>query len=201
MNVAGTQPDQTLPKRQWGYENWIYTAIAIWGFDRAIRLTRSVRNGVKTARVTIIDGDYMRVNIEGASGSGWRVWENHPFSVASVVLPPSDSLGAFKHDLDLEKLGSSTGSSDRDSHERRPHQSPATIGLTFLLRTQTGVTAQLQERMELPVLIESVYGPHEDLSAHCLALPEGGALPLASRTCAPIQVRQSCSEVPEATGS
>lgn len=163
-------------QRQWGYENWIYTAIAIWGFDRAIRLARLARNGIKTARVTTIDEDYIRVNIEGVSGSGhaylyfptltWRVWENHPFSVASAVLPPSDSLGAFKDDPDLEKLGSSTGSSDRDSHERRPHQSPAKIGLTFLLRTQAGVTAQLRKRTTLPVLIESAYGPHEDLSKY-----------------------------------
>ena len=88
---------------QWGYENWIYTAIAIWGFERTMRLARLVRNGIKTARVAVIDDDYVRVDIEHVSGSGhaylyfptlaWRVWENHPFSVASAVLPPSDQPG------------------------------------------------------------------------------------------------------------
>lgn len=57
-------------ERQWGYENWIYTAIAIWGFERAMRLARLVRNGIKTARVAAID-DYVRVDIEQVSGSGY----------------------------------------------------------------------------------------------------------------------------------
>lgn len=166
-------------ERQWGYENWIYVAIAIWGFERAMRLVRLARNGVKTARVTVIDDDYVRVNIENVSGSGhaylyfptltWRVWENHPFSVASVVLPPSDQPTVLKHDLDVEKLGHSTDGSDSDSLERRS-QVPAKVGLTFLLRTKAGVTGQLRKHATLPVLVESAYGPHEDLSEHSLLI-------------------------------
>ena len=160
---------------QWGYENCIYTAIAIWGFERAMRLARIVRNGVKTARVTVIDDDYIRVDIEHVSGSGhaylyfptltWRVWENHPFSVASAVLPPSDQPRALKLDIDVEKFGSSTGGSDSDSPERRP-QIHAKVGLTFLLRTKNGSTGQLRKHATLPVLVESPYGPHEDLSEY-----------------------------------
>ena len=162
-------------QRQWGYENWIYTAIAIWGFERAMRLARLARNGVKTARVTVIDEDYVRVNIENVSGSGhaylyfptltWRVWENHPFSVSSAVLPPSDRPVTLKHNADVEKHGGSAEGSDSDSSERQ-YQSHAKIGLTFLLRTKTGVTAQLAQHETLPVLVESSYGPHEDLSEH-----------------------------------
>lgn len=171
--------------RQWGYENWIYVAIAIWGFERAMRLARLARNGVKTARVTVIDEDYVRVNVENVSGSGhaylyfptltWRVWENHPFSVASVVLPPSDRPATLKHDLDVEKLGSSTDGSDSDSLERRS-QVPAKVGLTFLLRTKTGVTGQLRKHATLPVLVESAYGPHEDLSEHSLLICIAGGV-------------------------
>lgn len=172
-------------ERQWGYENWIYAAIAIWGFERAMRLARLARNGVKTAQVTVIDEDYVRVNVENVSGSGhaylyfptltWRVWENHPFSVASVVLPASDRPTTLKHDLDVEKLGNSTDGSDSDSLERRS-QVPAKIGLTFLLRTKGGVTGQLRKHATLPVLVESAYGPHENLSEHPLLICIAGGV-------------------------
>ncbi|MCJ1265028.1 hypothetical protein MMC22_004903 [Lobaria immixta] len=172
-------------ERQWGYENWIYTAIAIWGFERAMRLARLARNGVKTARVTVIDEDYVRINIEDVSGSGhaylyfptltWRVWENHPFSVSSAVLPPSDRPGTLKHDADVEKHGSSADGSDSDSPERL-YQSHTKIGLTFLLRTKTGVTGQLRKQVTLPVLVESAYGPHEDLSEYSLLICIAGGV-------------------------
>ena len=174
---------------QWGYENWIYTAIAIWGFERAMRIARLARNGIKTAWVTVIDEDYIRVNIEDVSGSGhaylyfpsltWRVWENHPFSVASAVLPPSDRTSTPNRGDDVEKLSSLAGSSDSDSLERR-HQSPAKIGLTFLLRTRTGLTGQLRKHVTLPVLVESGYGPHEDLSEHFLLICIAGGVGISA---------------------
>lgn len=179
-------------ERQWGYENWIYTAVAVWGFERAMRLARLARNGVKTARVTVIDDYYVRVNIEDVSGSGhaylyfptltWRVWENHPFSVASAVLPPTDRPGTLKHDIDVEKLGSSVGSVDSVVSELQ-HQSPSKVGLTFLLRTHKGVTGQLRNHMMLPVLVESAYGPHEDLSEYSLLICIAGGVGIT--TCIP----------------
>ena len=166
-----------LYNREWGYINWIYTGIAVWGFERAMRLLRLARNGIKTARVTIIDDEYLRVDIENTSGGGhaylyfptltWRVWENHPFSVASAVLPASDEdqHNTTLSDKDIEKLGSLASSSDSDSDERRYH-SPTKVGLTFLLRTKLGVTAKLGKHTTLPVLVENAYGPHGDLSEY-----------------------------------
>ncbi|KAL8708937.1 MAG: hypothetical protein Q9220_006269 [cf. Caloplaca sp. 1 TL-2023] len=160
---------------QWGYENWVYTATAIWGFERAMRLVRLARNGIKTARITVIDEDYVHVSIDGVSGSGhaylyfptltWRVWENHPFSVASAVLPGNQRANALKVNADVEKLSESTSSSEHHSPERQ-YPFPPTIGLTFLLRTKLGITGRLSRHSTLPVLIESGYGQHEDLSQH-----------------------------------
>ena len=143
-----------------------------------MRIVRVARNGIKTAQVTVIDEDYVSVNIEGVIGSGhaylyfptltWRVWENHPFSVASAVLP-SQRPRRLEHDADMEKLGSSAGSSDSDSSERG-YRSSVKIGLTFLLRTKGGVTRQLRQHASLPVLVESAYGPHEDLSGYSLLI-------------------------------
>ena len=172
-------------ERQWGYENWIYTAIAIWGFERAMRLARLVRNGVKTARITVIDKDYVRINIENVSGSGhaylyfptlsWRLWENHPFSVASTILSPDHRASTPEHDVDLEKLGDPTDGSDSDN-PNEPYKSHGTIGLTFLLRTKTGLTDQLRKHAMLPVLLESGYGPHEDLSQYALLICIAGGV-------------------------
>lgn len=179
--------------RQWGYENWIYTAIAIWGFERAMRLGRLARNGIKTAQVTVIDGDYVRVNIENVSGSGhaflyfptltWRVWENHPFSVASTVLSAGERPATLQYDADVEKLGTSSDGSDSDSHVRQNH-SPTKVGLTFLVRTKAGVTAQLGTHSTLPVLVESAYGPHEDLSDYSLLICIAGGVGITA--CIPI---------------
>ena len=172
-------------ERQWGYENWIYTAIAVWGFDRIMRLARLTRNGVRTAQVVTIDDDYVRVNIEGVSGSGhaylyfptltWRVWENHPFSVASTILPVTDRPDALKSNANFEKLDGSGGSFNSDNSERHLQLYPK-IGLSLLLRAQTGITRQLRSHTTLPVLVESAYGPHEDLSAYATLICIAGGV-------------------------
>lgn len=82
-----------LYENNWGYEIYIYVAGAVWGADRAIRVWRFVRNGVRRAHVTKVDDDYVRIDIDGVSAHGHvylyfptlsiKFWENHPFSVAS----------------------------------------------------------------------------------------------------------------------
>jgi hypothetical protein len=84
----------------WGYETWIFICMAVWGFDRVSRVLRLARYGVKTAEITVIDDEYVRITVPGIATSGhaylyfptltWRVWENHPFSVASTVLNSPD---------------------------------------------------------------------------------------------------------------
>ncbi|KAJ0420230.1 ferric reductase like transmembrane component-domain-containing protein [Aspergillus carlsbadensis] len=81
---------------QWGYENWIYIALAIWGFDRVFRVLRLARYGARSAEVTVVDGDYVKIVVRNVKAQGhvylyfptltWRVWENHPFSVLGDTL-------------------------------------------------------------------------------------------------------------------
>ncbi|KAL8314383.1 hypothetical protein RB593_008151 [Gaeumannomyces tritici] len=90
---------------QWGYEIWIWIACAFWASDRLVArpwrvLVRGGGGGVvKRAFVTVVDGDYLRLDIPGCrEGSGhvylyfptltWRVWESHPFSVAAALPGP-----------------------------------------------------------------------------------------------------------------
>ncbi|KAI1472664.1 uncharacterized protein F4812DRAFT_454479 [Daldinia caldariorum] len=86
-------------EHQWGYETWLYVVFAVWGFDRLIRLLRVLRNGVRTANITVINSDYVRIDIKGVVGAGhvylyfldWRFWENHPFSIVSSVIQQGDT--------------------------------------------------------------------------------------------------------------
>ena len=172
-------------QHQWGYEVWIYVAIAVWVFDRMLRLARLARNGIRYANVSVIDDDYIRVDVEGVGGDGhaylyfptltWRVWENHPFSVSSTVLHTrkvSTPKKVLKQPLaDIEKDGlttagvmSTSDSTDDDSDHQET--SPPKLAMTFLLRTRGGLTSLLRSISRIPVLVESPYGQHPDLSEH-----------------------------------
>lgn len=183
---------------QWGYELWILITIAIWGFDRVMRVLRFARNGVCTAQITPIDDDYIRIDIKGvASPAGhaylyfptltWRVWENHPFSAVSSVLLASEDSASLKktsesdvegqrprisgdasssnQDLDIKEMNSSSNqvSTNSRSGHLRP---PPSLGLTFFMRTRSGLTSQFQGLRSVPVLVESTYGKHEDLAGY-----------------------------------
>jgi hypothetical protein len=162
-------------QHSWGYETWIIITMAIWAFDRLARWFRIARTGLKTAEVTVIDDEYIRVTIPGVSTDGiaylyfptltWRVWENHPFSVASTILPsPTLALAHGKatslesHD-DIEKHPEIHSASPRsNSHSFSHHAVQA--GTTFYIRSKTGLTSSLRRRTTLPVLLEAGYHSH-----------------------------------------
>jgi Ferric reductase like transmembrane component len=71
-----------------GYIYYLWISIAFWVFDRLARVVRIAANGIKTAQVTIIDKDYIRVDIANVKAHGhaylyfptltpWMFWENH----------------------------------------------------------------------------------------------------------------------------
>jgi NAD(P)H-flavin reductase len=156
---------------QWGYEKWTYVAFAFWAFDRLLRVLRIARNGLQTARVTVIDEDYIRLDVPAVVASGqaylyfptitWRFWENHPFSIAgNLAVEPSKgnvTSGHEKGGFQVSQEGSFSGESKTASSSnssRLRHGS----GLSFVIRTHTGVTKQLRMRKTVPVLVESSYG-------------------------------------------
>lgn len=170
---------------QWGYETWIIIAFGCWGFDRLMRIVRIAKNGVRTATITVIDEDYIRLDILGVTASGsaylyfptltWRVWKNHPFSVAISIAHTAHNASRRLSEMSLpsavvqasEKLkapeiqSSSTdrGTSPIDSARlNRSQQPPLQVGLSFFIRTHKGTTPMLRTRKTLPVLIESSYG-------------------------------------------
>lgn len=79
-----------------GYSNWIALSLILWPVEKICRIYKIATSGYHMARVQIICEDYIQVTIprlEKAgyahlyflSATGWRVWENHPFSIASSI--------------------------------------------------------------------------------------------------------------------
>ncbi|KAF7175084.1 hypothetical protein CNMCM7691_006488 [Aspergillus felis] len=88
---------------QWGYETWIYMAFGIWAFERVFRVLRLACHGIRKAYVTVLDDEYLKVEVPGVHAKGhvylyfptltWRVWENHPFS----------AIASFRREESMER--------------------------------------------------------------------------------------------------
>lgn len=159
---------------QWGYQTWIWITFAFWIFDRLFaRPFRLAQNGVKRAIVAIIDEDYLQLTIPSVEAEGhvyldfptltWRLWENHPFSVASVSFGLTQSRraqsqnGSDKANDDEKKLSRTTNLEQFPGDAGIP-------GLVIFIRRHTGLTSLLSAHanstMGIPVLVEGSYGSH-----------------------------------------
>ncbi|KAJ4158534.1 uncharacterized protein LMH87_009056 [Akanthomyces muscarius] len=173
----------------WGYEIWCYIAGGIWGTERLIRLARMVFMGRRTADVSVVsgsDGEYLRVDIDGAHARGlvylyfptlsWRFWENHPFSVASSFAI-RDSAGDSSTDtessqekvLEEKKLGANIETTPVAQPRKTVFAPVSDHRISILVRVQSGMTARLAakvaaggSRIRLPVVVE---GPYHATSA------------------------------------
>lgn len=112
-------------KRRWGYEVWIYLAMAFWGFDRLMRFVRvawfNEWTGVTPSVVERIPGSsFLQITV--FPGKRWvnsmgpgkhtflafpgKFWESHPFTIADWgTLDPNSYKG----------LAISSGASSGDS--------------------------------------------------------------------------------------
>ncbi|KAK9446640.1 ferric-chelate reductase [Limtongia smithiae] len=158
---------------EWGYETWIIMCMAIWTFDRVFRFLRLARFGVRIATITTIDNDYMRITIPDVSSSGhayiyfptltWRVWENHPFSVACSILPTAKRARprtlTVTENNDEKQYGQSASpdASRSDGFSADIASEAAQVSSTFYVRLQRGITSRLQGKISVPVLLETGY--------------------------------------------
>lgn len=170
----------------YGYQNWITISIAVWAFDRVVRLVRIARHGVKRAFVTYIDEDYYRIDIPGISAAGhaylhfptvskWRIWESHPFSIAAVTYCNKISSTLVSRSNSVTEIV--TGKSVTLDSPVSPVTMSDTeidlpakeLGIVLFVKKQKGITAKLMTAnwglKGLPVLVEGSYG-HSMLSPH-----------------------------------
>lgn len=131
-------------KRRWGYEVWIYLAMAFWGFDRLMRFARvawyNEWTGATPSIVEKIPGsDFLQITVFpgkrwiNAMGPGkhtflafpGKFWESHPFTIADWgTLNPSTYKGlACSSDA-----SSGEDSSNVSPSEKTPKESINAIG-------------------------------------------------------------------------
>ncbi len=163
---------------QWGYQVWVWITFAIFIFERFLaRPWRLARNGIKTAFVSIIDDDYLKVDIPGVEAHGqaylyfptltWRIWENHPFSIAAVSGAQLSPASTTSNTI----LKSDTPPSDRSSADKQITSTktyleiPRAAGITIYIRRRDGVTEKMVQHAKTGhgtmVLVESSYGPEQ----------------------------------------
>ncbi|KAK0736038.1 hypothetical protein B0T21DRAFT_173015 [Apiosordaria backusii] len=187
----------------YGYETWIYAGCAVWFFDRAARVGRVLKNGIRKSKVLDLGNGYIRVDVPHVSfandGPGlhvyayfptlslWRPWENHPFSIVPTTLMLGQKSGL------KQRLEESSGASSPTAKESgvqievgdvEKHQGlmaaqavPGNSGITLLIKKSTGITKYLQANDGLLTLMD---GPYHNTSTreirHCdrLLLIGGG---------------------------
>ncbi|KAF2748707.1 hypothetical protein M011DRAFT_457430 [Sporormia fimetaria CBS 119925] len=169
---------ELLFQRKWGYEYWIYAACAVWFADRALRLLRVVKNGVRRAEVTAVTEDIVRVDIKNVRWDAvpgrhtyayfpmldpLRPWENHPFSVIPTALlmsrghsmasrsGSSSSSEPQNPCPDVEKSGVTTTTSEQ------MRRCTSTSGISLYVRKSTGMTKALHSHASLLTLLDGPY--------------------------------------------
>ncbi|KAF1813119.1 ferric reductase transmembrane component 4 [Eremomyces bilateralis CBS 781.70] len=158
--------------RKWGYELWLYAAIAVWAFDRILRVGRIAYTGLKQAHTTEVCPGIIRVDIPGVRWHvkpglhayllfptlSFRVWESHPFSVSPLQLrlpyqeSDASSGGPNQKFGDAEKSANATVTVGQHSRKE------SIVGLRFYIRGATGLTSMLRPGLVLPCLVEGPYG-------------------------------------------
>ncbi|KPM37460.1 hypothetical protein AK830_g9116 [Neonectria ditissima] len=161
-----------------GFDIWLFVAMAVWAFDRLLRVARVSKHGIKRAYITKVDDEYIRVDIAGVDCRGycyayfptvsWRMWENHPFSIVGLNSGrATDSLSSCNSDT--EGSIAVDGAAKKEAGVVTKTRSIATrnskqLGITIFIRPHKGLTNLLAARAGLeagiPVLIEATYG-HE----------------------------------------
>lgn len=163
-----------------GHTMWLWTASAVWFFDRVVRILRMIRTGSRRARVTDIGEGYVRVDIDHirwGSAPGQKVyvyfpsihpmrpWENHPFSVL-----PTSIFSKTRPLAEIAEAIHTHSGSDSPSHgidvEKRSGPvaavSPREViaeasGISLFIRKSAGMTKFLRAHDNLLTLLEGPY--------------------------------------------
>ncbi|KAM5341673.1 hypothetical protein ACJ41O_014704 [Fusarium nematophilum] len=169
-----------------GYDIWLYISMAVWSYDRFLRIIRVSKHGIKRAYVTRVDDEYLRVDIPGVDCHGycyayfptvsWRMWENHPFSVVGCnpgqprnlndphSTSHSDSEGPSLSPTTVMDPASKEAGIVTSRARTMATRNDRQHGITLFIRPHSGLTKLLAKKAGveagIPVLIEATYG-HE----------------------------------------
>ncbi|KAI9730324.1 MAG: hypothetical protein M1818_008227 [Claussenomyces sp. TS43310] len=153
------------------YNGYIWPCVAIWSFDRFLRIARIIALNVKfwnvKANVTCSPGsNVVRFEVPHSSGflkpkagcyyyiytfNDLRFWESHRFTLASYMragsrLQSSPSVAHLSDSTILKvAIESITPVSKEDDLNPTPTQTASTSTLSFLIRPYDGFTSRLQK--------------------------------------------------------
>lgn len=168
-----------------GFTMWLWTASAVWFFDRLVRVLRIAKIGPRRAEVVDIGNGYVRVDIPGVrwgaapglkayvyfpSLSPLRPWENHPFSPvpfshlssANPAASPSEVPGgnvseSLSIEQDREQVAEKRPTSTALVASTQSESGVARTGISFFIRKSKGMTKSLQNHNNLFTLLEGPY--------------------------------------------
>ena len=173
----------------YGYQVWLYICFGFWSADRLARSVRLMyynRLAGSRAVVRAVSGceGVMQVTVfprvVGGFGpaqhsflylpglSWYKLWENHPFSVAGWAIP-GDGRG---RGTSSPAAGSGEGQDEKEvavvAHEAPVQAGEGGPSIRFLIRAHKGMTSALQQRLsasrsgtlELAVYTEGPYAGH-----------------------------------------
>ncbi|RGP72465.1 hypothetical protein FSPOR_2676 [Fusarium sporotrichioides] len=168
-----------------GFEIWLIIAIAVWGYERLLRILRISRHGIKKAYITKVDERYLQIDIPEMDAHGhcfvyfptlsWRPWENHPFSIVNCTRGQLEGEVA-QSSSSSQVEGKSQSPTDASLFKevgmvavKAPSSSTGnnTIkpGITLFVSPEHGLTSRLPKKADtgisIPILVECSYG-HED---------------------------------------
>ncbi|KAJ4982878.1 ferric-chelate reductase [Stagonosporopsis vannaccii] len=184
---------------KWGYnfyDNWLYAAMAVWGFDRLMRLLRVLRHGIKRAAVRDIGENHVRVDIPDIRWAGrpssiafvyfpalikLRPWENHPFSVNATSLFHTRNYALLPTTSSSAGNSSSSAPDSEKSLDEVIVLSDSTLtttaGITLVVKKSSGLTRLLKSNERLLALVDGPYSRNSGttmLAADHLLLIGGG---------------------------
>ncbi|EXM20426.1 hypothetical protein V3481_016258 [Fusarium oxysporum f. sp. vasinfectum] len=160
-----------------GHEIWLYLAIALWGFERLVRIVRVIRLGILRSKVKDIGAGYVRVDVPNVRWgldpgkhvfvyfptlAPMRPWENHPFSVIPTVALQRRGTSATPGSP--TSPGASSGLEDIEKSTTQiavVRQSSASAeisaGVTLFIKKSTGITKYLESHDRLLTFLEGPY--------------------------------------------
>lgn len=91
-----------------GWMEYVYATIAIWAFDRLLRLVRLINFGFPKATIKIVSEDTMRISMRRPSSKRWHAkpgqfvfayfmlpktfWQSHPFTISDSTVKDGEVI-------------------------------------------------------------------------------------------------------------
>ncbi|TFY82597.1 hypothetical protein EWM64_g1407 [Hericium alpestre] len=160
--------------RQVGFDDYIWPALMVWGFDRFLRLVRVIytsrawgRRGWSQASIELLSEDTIRLTLRQR-----LTWT--PGQHAYVILPTVSTLPTEAHPFTIASIPGDLNGTPSDKEKE----------VVFLIRGRDGFTGRLREHAvrngscSVPAMLDGPYGCPPDLRpfSTCILIAGGSGV-------------------------